>query len=53
MAISRIPFFPLSSLKVTLSFSLILSIKPIECTKIFSPPLAGEIKPNPFVPLKK
>ena len=47
------PFLPLSLSYSTLSFSLILSIKPDECTKMSSPPLVGTIKPNPIVSLKK
>src|SRR6056297_1983100 len=46
------PFFPSSRSKVTSSFSLILSFKPLECTKYSLVDSESLIKPNPLDSLK-
>src|SRR5690606_3855230 len=47
-----IPLFPCLTSKVTLSFSRILSISPVVCTKMSSPPFDGVMNPKPLVSLK-
>jgi len=46
------PFLPSSMSKVTSSFSLILSIKPVECTKYSFEEFVSLMNPNPFDSLK-